>query len=228
VLKSFCKAQQQGEMENIKLILGNKFKYVNLKVPLAFIIGDSQGGDNICGCSAYYNKDAHRISQMCDVTPCQYGNAAVDCCNLLVMKDIQELVLNQDNERLYDLMQSKHWQAFFNIDYGGEPGGVFTVACPPEALHAIENGIILHCLKQVFGKILTREPNSLLDNVVQAWRRLPKQKHMKGEMAEYPQLLFQDGLSTITRTSAETKVGIMFAIIIAALTHDGHQILLNA
>ena len=51
-------------------------------------------------------------------------------------------------------MQYDTWQAFFDIDYGGLPGGVFTAACPPEALHSLELGLITHCLKELFDEIL--------------------------------------------------------------------------
>ena len=40
VLKSFQKAQEPGQLDGCKLILGKKIKKVNLKVPLAFIIGN--------------------------------------------------------------------------------------------------------------------------------------------------------------------------------------------
>ena len=58
VLQSFIEAQTIGQLDNIWLTLGNKKKMVILKVPLAFIIGDIQGGDGICARSAIYCKDA--------------------------------------------------------------------------------------------------------------------------------------------------------------------------
>ena len=57
--------------------------------------------------------------------------------------------------------------AFFDIDYGGLPGGVFTAASPPEALHALENGIMLHALKEVFSTILSPKQCRLIDQLVQ-------------------------------------------------------------
>ena len=60
VLQSFRKAQEENALI-IPLTLGNETRTVTLKVPLAFIIGDIQGGDGICGRSAYYNSDARRI-----------------------------------------------------------------------------------------------------------------------------------------------------------------------
>ena len=44
-IQSFIEAQQPEALNNIYLQLGDKAKYVNLKIPLAFIIGDNQGGD---------------------------------------------------------------------------------------------------------------------------------------------------------------------------------------
>jgi hypothetical protein len=48
-LKTFVAAQQTNALSHIYLQLGNKAKHVNLKIPLAFIIGDNQGGDQILG-----------------------------------------------------------------------------------------------------------------------------------------------------------------------------------
>ena len=48
-IKSFVEAQHTSALNNIYLQLGNKAKYMDLKIPLAFIIGDNQGGDQIVG-----------------------------------------------------------------------------------------------------------------------------------------------------------------------------------
>jgi len=68
VLQSFREAQKYGALI-IPLTLGNQTKVVNLKVPLAFIIGDIQGGDGICGRSAYYQTKDRCICRMCNATP---------------------------------------------------------------------------------------------------------------------------------------------------------------
>ena len=47
VLQSFRAAQEDNAL-TLPMTLGNDTKVVTLKVPLAFIIGDIQGGDNIC------------------------------------------------------------------------------------------------------------------------------------------------------------------------------------
>ena len=50
---------------------------------------------------------------------------------------------------------------------------------------------------------------------------------MKAYAADFPRLLFQDGVPSITDISAGTKVGILFAIVIAALTNVGKEVLLS-
>ncbi len=95
VLQSFLEAQQPIALLDVPITLGNKTKIVNLKVPLAFIIGDIQGGDNICGRSAYYKDDAKRICHMCDATPAAYISKEMNQCNLLVMEDIKQMCIQQ-------------------------------------------------------------------------------------------------------------------------------------
>ena len=112
VLQSFRVAQKEGALSNVPLTLGDQTKLVNLKVPLAFIIGDIQGGDNICGRSAYYNSNARQICRMCNATPKVYNSNERDNCQLLVMEDIKTMYLNGNTMAFYNLMQFNTWQAF--------------------------------------------------------------------------------------------------------------------
>src|SRR5687768_7960138 len=50
---------------------------------------------------------------------------------------------------------------------------------------------------------------------------------MKNYAAEFPRLLFPDGVSSITDILAGTKIGILFSIIVASLTAEGKHVLLN-
>jgi len=161
---------------------------------------------------------------MCDATSAVYESFEVDNCNLLIMEDIKELSRTKQDEKLWDLMQTPNWLAFYDIDFGGLPGGVFTAACPPEALHSLENGLINHCLKELFEKVLSSLSRRQLDTVVQEWILYPKQRHLKNYATEFPRLLFPDGVTSIADISAGTKVGILFAVVIAALTKDGKNV----
>ncbi len=105
------------------------------------------------------------------------------------------------------------------------PGGVFTAACSPDALHSLENGLILHCLKQLFDKVLRDAAKACLDGIVQKQILFPKQFHMKSYMAEFPRLLYKDGMTTISNISAGTKMGILFRYVLVAQTNEGYTML---
>lgn len=201
---------------------------MNLKAPLAFIIGDSQGCDSICRSFAYYNRDACHISHMCNATPNNYNNLHACSCELLVMDDIKALVEENKLELLNNLLQATHWLALYKIHYGGSPGRIFTAACPPEALHSLENGLIFHCLKEVSGEIITPIYQAMIDKVVQSFTTNSCQIFAKGYMKKYPRLIFYNGISTLSDTSAGTKVGMMFALVLAALTTDGQKVFLSS
>ena len=164
---------------------------------------------------------------MCNAALAAYDSQEINNCNLLIMEGIMQMCRNKEVDKLDNMLQSTNWQVFFDIDYGGSPGGVFTVACPPEALHSLENGLVLHCLKQLFDEILGQPARAELDDIVQQWIKLPKQCHMKSYMAAFPRLLFKDGVTTISDISAGTKMGILFAFVLAAQTNDGHKLLVK-
>ena len=85
----------------------------------------------------------------------------------------------KDWDGLYKLHQVPCWNPFFDVCYGGNPGGIFTAACPAEALHALENGIFPHSLKQVLGGCLKPKQISKLDSAIQAWTNAPRQKALR-------------------------------------------------
>jgi hypothetical protein len=110
------------------------------------------------------------------------------------------------------------------VYYSGNPGGIFSAACPAEALHALENGLFLHSLKAVLGGLLKPQEIVLLDTSIQKWTRLPRQRLMRSSNFEHsPRLLFKDGINTLTKLPAARKVGMMFALVVAAVTRDGKK-----
>ena len=231
VLDSFVAAQQNELLNNFSLRLGKFRKTVHLKVPLFFIIGDLQGGDKLAGRILNYNMTAKRISRCCDATPDFFTFVqGQQQCKRLIMADVANM-LNEPTQAnlnaIDSLYQQPHWNAFFNVEFGHE-FGIFTAACPVEGLHALENGLIKDALTEIFHTILSSQQVKELDAIVQGWSQLPKQQFMKGKANEFPRLVFNDGVSTLTDTTAAHKVGILFATTIAFLTLPGHQLLHKA
>ncbi|HEY9299394.1 MAG TPA: hypothetical protein VIQ31_24145, partial [Phormidium sp.] len=221
-------AQSKGHLDQVELQLGKKQKIVNLKIPIMFIIGDNQGGDVICGRNVHYGKSARRISRICDAGPEQLSNPEIGSCTRLKMGDIMALVNEEKYEQLYNLYQAQHWIAWFDLDYGGNPEGIFSAACPPEALHALENGIYFHVLKELFQEILKHRVRGLIDAHVYKWNSLPAQHLMQAQQIEgYPRLLYTNGISGMTDLKADDKVGIIFCVIVSFLQLEVKEILIN-
>jgi hypothetical protein len=129
----FVDAQQTNALSNIYLQLGNEAKHINLKIPLAFIIGNNQGGDQVLGRHISYGMWAKPISHNCDGTSANYLYIDKDYFSFLEMEDIKELVLAEAWHELEDLYQAQCWNLFFDVDYGVNIWGIFLTACPPEA-----------------------------------------------------------------------------------------------
>ena len=129
-LSNLIDAQKPGALKDVRLQLGNQEKIVNLKIPIMYIIGDIHGGDGICGQKMNYQKSTLRISRTCDAGTHILSSPKAFSCKGLMMNDVITLVNNKNLEQLQELYQAPHWIPWFDLNYGGNPEGIFTAACP--------------------------------------------------------------------------------------------------
>ena len=115
-----------------------------------FIIGDMQGGDKLCVSAPVYSNTLKHLCRACDVAGADAGNPQV-VCRRIVSHDIEDMVTKKDHAKLQLLNQYCVQNAWFKVNFGGCPYGIFSAACPVEPLHALENGLITTCLKILFG-----------------------------------------------------------------------------
>ena len=149
VLETYVYAQQSNILNNVQVTLAGQTKIVNIKVPCAYIIGDMQGGDKLCNCTANYSNKIKRVSCKCDVPGPELDNVDYKC-KLIDMNKVIQHYKNNDVVMLEELKQINAWSAWFDVDYGGCKYGIFSAAMPVEPLHALENGIIMYCLQTMF------------------------------------------------------------------------------
>ena len=154
ILKTFVEFQRKEQMDPVSITLGNITKKVLIKAPCFFIIGDMQGGDKMACSSPCYSNKINRLCRKCDVQGQDSGNPNIKCKNIK-MKKIQDMVEQDDTEQLKALNQYNVQNAWFDVDFGGCPYGIFSAACPVEPLHALENGLITECIKVLFSKIVS-------------------------------------------------------------------------
>ena len=188
-----------------------------------------QGGDKLCASAPVYSNTLKHLCHACDVAGADAGNPQV-VCQRIVSHDIEDMVTQKDHEKLHSLNQYCVQNAWFNVDYGGCPYGIFSAACPVEPLHALENGLITTCLKILFEENL-RNPalKAQLDGLVKTMVNLPRQHYLSsGARKDMPRLLWKDGLTTLTELTASAKTGIMFTITVLGMTKPGKDFFKSA
>ena len=216
ILRSYRKAQEPNALADIPIQLGTHSKRVNLYVPLQFIIGDVEGGDQLCSRQSYRGNACKRLCRTCDVSTENAARTDLTCTRIRVA-EVQSLVANGDLEALKNLHQRPGFNALYSIDCGGDPYGVFSMI-HTEGLHAIEVGLIPYMLEILYQELPNTQKHQL-DGLVKRFGKHPKQHGY----AAFPRLLWQDGVTTITNMTGDLKVGKMFAIVAVALTLEGEQ-----
>jgi hypothetical protein len=216
ILKSFYKAQEPNALQNILLQLGQACKRVNLYVPLQFIIGDVEGGDQLASCQTFKGKICLCLCHTCDVSTANCAPTDVQCERISVA-DVEHLVATSTVAELNQFRQHPGFNSLYKIDCGGDPYGVFSMI-RTEGLHALEVGLISYSLEILFEDLTPRQ-QSKLDGLV---KRLVLEPRQHG-YDPFPRLLWPDGVTTLSLLTGDLKVGKMMAIIAVALTLEGEQ-----
>lgn len=224
VLKSFIDAQTSGLLDNVTVTLGGIEQLVNLRIPCVFIIGDMQGGDKICCSSAGYSNKMSRLCRKCNVRGDQSGDPFVACKRMSMLK-ILELVDSNNVDALNAINQYNVHSAWFDVGYGGCRFGIFSAACPVEALHALENGLMPDVIKVLFAEEMSPAQLKRLDGLAKALNRVARQRYLtSGSEPLMPRLRWSDGISSLSDLEAKYKVGIMLTIVVLTLQDDGFQL----
>jgi hypothetical protein len=163
ILQSFKAAQLPGALLNTKIRLGREEKVVNWYVPLQFIIGVVEGGDQLCSRWSYGLKTCWRMCCTCHVSTLNCNKTTIICKCIEVAK-IRALYQRQDKAALKKLCQWPTFNAFYDIDCGKDPYGIFSMV-HTEGLHALENGVMKYMV-EILMKELPTAQHGTLDGLV--------------------------------------------------------------
>ena len=223
-----CCEQDLSLLSNTSLSLGGMTKYVNLKVACALVLGDVQGGDKICCRSATYRNTVNRICRKCNIPGSECSNLDYSCKKVSMTK-IKKLVLKNDLTRLDKYNQHCVKSIWYELNYGGCKFGVFSAANPTEWLHALDNGLIEHCLHELYTVTLSNERAVAMDKLVKQFLQMPRQRLMSSDSnSAFPRLLWKNGITRLTDVTADYKVGMLLTIIVVSLTDEGKKLFREA
>jgi len=145
LLKSFSKAQKEPIIWEMKR--NGVSKFVRLKIPVMFVIGDTEGHDKLCGrysCRAnskslcrYCNIPFHRT----DDPFFGYRHTKVNL--------VKRLILKNEVKKLQEMSMHCIENAWHKIEFCDEERGIHG-ATLAELLHCIQQGIFEYAIKALF------------------------------------------------------------------------------
>jgi hypothetical protein len=204
-------------LDNIVICIGDLRRRVNVRIPIAFFVADTQGADKLCGRFVVYSDKVKRLHRTCLVAPCD-ATLTTEDCTWVEMDEMMEIIDEGDKEMLDSLSQQRIPEhAFRNMDFGANPHGIYG-ATPNDNLHGIKLGIMLH-LFHLFIDDLTPLVCLELNNALKA--TLPYMK--QGANHQYPRLYFPNGITSLKNVTAEEVVGLLFVTYLLCLTNQGRS-----
>ena len=210
-------------LDNFYLKIGDDHvQQVNLRIPVAYFIADTQGADKLCGRYVIYRDNINRMHRSCTCRPADATNTTQEC-EWVEMEEMME-VINRNNKMELEAY-SQHYipnHAFQVIDFGSNIHGIYG-ATPSDTLHGLKLGVMQH-LMQVFVDHLTpmamRELNKALADT------LPFLK--QGGNQQFPRLYFPNGITSLANVTAEESVGIVFITYMLSVTCQGRAAILKS
>ena len=228
-MDSYLKCEQDSSvLKDVMLRLAGVTKLRNIKIACGLVLGDIQGGDKICCRSASYLKTINRICRKCTIPGDQCDNLKYEC-RKISMKTIKQLVANKDESRLSEINQYCVNSVWYDLTYGGCRFGIFSAANPTEWLHALDNGLIEHCLNDINKHKLNTHQRQKMDEIAMQFLEMPRQHLMTANSnSDFPRLMWKNGISTLTDITADYKVGMLLTFVVLSLTTDGNKLLATA
>jgi hypothetical protein len=131
---------------------------------------------------------------------------------------MKALVESGDVAELHSRCQRPTDLAFYHIDNGNDPYGIFSMVMT-EPLHSLEAGLLPYIMEVLFHHIRGDGNRARLDRLIQLMASAPRQHGTE----RFPRLNWQDGVTSITNLTGDQKTGKFFAIAMLSNTLPGQE-----
>ena len=170
-----------------------------LKVPVAFVVGDCEGNDKLCGRFGTHQLGNSLVCRDCNCPTDRSDDPIVRCTPLTVA-----LIQNarDDADALKSLSHHGIENAFHHVCFGGDPEGIHGCT-PPEMLHLYQQGLYKYAL-EAFISLLTREQQRAFDVL---FAKVADLCHRQSDRT-FPRFTFPRGVTNLTRFTAAEQVGV--------------------
>ena len=154
ILKSLEEVQKAGGMKWTLNLLGEEEHVydVNLKFPILFVTGDTEGHNKLCCLKAHGGRAHGGGNPVCRYCNTPYENTwdPTFDFDLVEMATILELLENEDWDAVKAMGYHPHHHAFFNLQFCDDIGGI-NQSTPAEILHMVRLGIFLYALLSFYN-----------------------------------------------------------------------------
>jgi hypothetical protein len=172
-LQSLKDCQRAGGVTTF-LRLGNDIRRLQLKVPVAFILGDAKSQDHLCG--RYGGHNTQRMCRACDVSFEDSDKTKYECSWIPhdTFHDSAVSALTEGDDKkddrkaafkfLHSNSQHALVNAFNEVDFAGFPRGIFG-STPHDLMHAFLEGVLKYCTR-IFVKGFSTQLQAQIDQCV--------------------------------------------------------------
>ena len=229
-LKTLCKGEPvyncTDNLNGVKMImvLGDMQKLVNVVCSVSHIILDGEGADKFTCRHVGKIAQCNRISRGCDCKFDECDDPFINCCPVcqasVVMAYYQtkwsDEYLNKpdgvfEREMVNSCAVHACENAFWNIDFGFQPNGLYAGPLTIDSLHAFEEGNNKRILTLILGEQDTSHGYcAKVDSVVEL--KLKKNVPKQGAMRSLPRMCYNRGISSLSNMAAHERVGVMCAL----------------
>ena len=213
------------------LTLGENQRLMNVVCCVSHVILDGAGADKIT-CRHKGNVEQYnRISRGCDCSFEESDNTFVNCCPVSQARIIQGYHQLKWSKTYMD-KDVGHFQktivescaihpcenAFWTIDFGASPNGMYSGPLTIDSMHAFEEGNNGRILVLLLGEQKSSHRFcARVDNIVDQRLRnasVPRQSSSK----RLPRMCFSRGISSLSNLAAHERVGVMCALTLVSIS----------
>jgi hypothetical protein len=215
ILAPLGKLQTDGGLPFCLHYRGRAFNVI-LKLPILFIVGDTEGHDRLCG---RYNSRAHGVARLCRhcTTPTLQTSNLDYAWDLISPHDITSLVDADDHDGLKSISQHYVRNAFYDgICLGGHPHGIHGIT-PGEPLHVVDLGNFKGATQGFMENLgynpTTKSYPKILVGVDNWARRIGLALTHQSDR-KLPRTYFPNGISGGTKLAGHEMSGVLLVMLI--------------
>jgi hypothetical protein len=215
IFKDLIEVQKEGGLWLLISLDGGLTQERRLcRFPIAVVLGDIQGNNQLCGRYVYFGLKQMRMCRACDVPPDECSNYRFQC-TFTTAKEVKAANDCGTKESLKELALYRVKNVFLKLCLGGFKYGIHGQT-PVDIMHTLLEGIVKYILKgffDTFGDAARAQFDAMSI-------KLNKQSRSYAR-GQYGRVHCGKGVSNVTLVTAKELAGILLLVALTLLTPEG-------